>query len=206
MSIEIFLIYVAISAGLILIPGPNVLLIIANSIKHGARAGLITVTGTSAAMTLQLTIVSLGISSILLIVSDWFHWLRWAGAVYLIYLGLKNLLSHDRTPAAPAKMKAYHLFSQGFLVSIVNPKTLLFFSAFLPQFVVASSPALPQLLLLSATFLGLAIIFDSGYALLSSAVHRQISASTGKFAQRLTGGILVSAGLLLGTNQMETKP
>ena len=203
---EIFLLYVFIAAGLIIIPGPNVLLIIANSLKHGTRAGLITVAGTSTAMALQLIIVTLGISSILFMVTEWFHWLRWAGALYLIYLGARSLFSRNKAATTPTAARAHHLFTQGFLVSITNPKTLLFFSAFLPQFLVTSSPALPQLILLSATFLGLAIIFDSGYALLSSHLYRKISGTTQTIAKRLSGAILIAAGLLFGSGQSETKP
>lgn len=206
MPTETYLIYIFIASSLILIPGPNVLLIIANSLKHGSRAGLATVAGTSTAMAVQLIIVTLGISSILLVVANWFHWFRWLGAAYLIYLGVKSLFSRNRRFIEPTVAKTHHLFAQGFAVSITNPKTLLFFSAFLPQFVVTTSPALLQLLLLAVTFLLLAIMFDSGYALLSSTVQRKMAASTQTLAKRFAGLILIAAGLLFGAGQSEPKP
>ena len=206
MTTGTYLIYIAIAMALIIVPGPNVLLIIANSVKQGTRAGLLTVAGTSTAMALQLAIVTFGISSILLIVADWFHWLRLAGAAYLIYLGIKSLLFRKRLSSIPTVTKAHHLFAQGFLVSIVNPKTLLFFSAFLPQFVTTTSPALPQLLILSVTFLVLAVMFDSGYALLSRTLFCSMSTSTQTTLRSLAGWLLICAGMLLGANHLDTKP
>lgn len=206
MTTETLLIFIAISAGLILIPGPNVLMIVSNSIQHGTRAGLITVAGTSAAMALQLAIVILGISSLLLLVAEWFHWLRWLGAAYLIYLGVKALFKTSILTRTPVMTKERHLFAQGFLVSILNPKTLLFFSAFLPQFVSTASPALPQLLLLSSLFLGLAILFDSGYVLLSSKIMARLSHSTQRLSRRIGGVMLIGAGALVGSGQTNKTP
>ncbi len=110
MTTGTYLLYIVIAAALIVVPGSNVLLIIANIVKHGTRAGLLTVAGTSAAMALQLAIDTLGISSVLLIVTNWFHWLRLAGAVYLIYLGIKSLRLRNRSSAIPTVTKAHRLF------------------------------------------------------------------------------------------------
>ncbi len=166
MSIELYLAFVMAVTALILIPGPNVTLIVANSLAYGSRQGLITVAGTSTAIFCQLVIISFGVLSFLMLLSDWFVWLRWVGVAYLIYLAITTWsappLEESVVPGAHQKM-----FWQGFLISMTNPKTLLFYSAFFPQFIDPHGDVTLQLAILGLTNLVLATLFDSCWALLA---------------------------------------
>ena len=122
-----------------LVPGPNVALIVANAVAHGRRYGLLTVAGTSAAMVPQLALTVLGMTGVLLVMAYAFEWLRWIGVAYLVYLGIRTWRAPavDLTRVAPEPRSARSIFLRGFLVSLSNPKTLLFYGAFFPQFVIA---------------------------------------------------------------------
>jgi threonine/homoserine/homoserine lactone efflux protein len=196
MSLDAYIAFVAASIVLILIPGPNVALIVATSLARGRRAGLATVAGASAAMVLQLALVALGLAAAVAAVADWFEALRWLGVAYLFYLGVKAW----RTPLVEARLVAEphestrFAFARGFFVSLSNPKTLLFFGAFLPQFVNPGAEPTRQLLELSATFVLFAILLDSGWALLANHT-RPLFATRSRLHNRITGGFLIGAGL-----------
>ncbi len=160
-----YLTFIFISAGLIVIPGPNVLVIVSTSIAHGRKRGLQTVAGTSCAMAVQLLIAALGTGYLVTLLSSGFIWLKWLGVTYLVYLGCKHWLAIGGTK--PRDISATGSFQRGFWVSLTNPKTILFFSAFLPQFASPATAFMPQIILLSITFWLLAILFDSAYACLS---------------------------------------
>ena len=179
---------------LMLIPGPNVALIAANSIAHGARYGLTTVAGTSTAMVLQLALTGLGMTAVLGELARAFEVLRWLGVAYLIWLSIAALRAPatDLTKTPPQARKEGAIFGRGFLVSLTNPKTLLFYAAFFPQFVNPGAPAAPQIVLLAVTFLVIAVIVDSGWALLA-ARFRQFLALNGRLRNRLTGGFFLGA-------------
>lgn len=191
----LYLAFLLTSLALIAFPGPNVALTISTSMTHGRRAGLVTVAGTSSAMALQLALTVTGMSAILAASASWFSWLRWAGAVYLAYLGVRawRAASFKGTYSAPSP-PSVTVFTRGVLVSLTNPKTLLFFGAFLPQFVSAERPPLTQLAILAVSFLALAIVLDSAWALLA---HRAaaVLAGRGRWPNRVQGGLLIGAGL-----------
>jgi threonine/homoserine/homoserine lactone efflux protein len=194
MSIELYLAFVAATVVLILIPGPNVALIVANSVAHGARHGLVTVAGTSAAMVIQLSLTILGLSGFLALMASWFEWLRWLGVAYLLYLGIAALTapSTDLTTVKPTQSAPARMFLRGFLVSLTNPKTLLFYSAFLPQFVSPGADTTTQLMILAATFLAIAVVLDGAWALLASRARRFLSLN-GRLRNRITGAFFLSA-------------
>ena len=181
---------------LMLIPGPNVALIVANSVAWGTRYGLLTVTGTAAAMVVQLGLTALGMSAALGALAAWFEWLRWLGVGYLLWLGVRQwrapAVDLTRVPAQPRSARAIAL--RGFLVSLTNPKTLLFYGAFLPQFVSLDRPVLPQVALLSGVFLVLAVLLDGGWAVVAGRA-RFLLASRGRLRNRLSGGLLMCAGV-----------
>jgi threonine/homoserine/homoserine lactone efflux protein len=196
MPLNLYLAFVAACALLIVIPGPNVALIVANSVAHGARYGLMTVAGTASAMVLQLALVVLGASALLGLLASLFDWLRWLGVAYLLWLGLRTwrAAASDLSGIAAEPRSARAIFARGFLVSLTNPKTLLFYAAFLPQFVSADSgEATRQLLLLSGTFLVIAVLLDGGWALLASRL-RSLLRARARLRNRLTGGLLMGAG------------
>jgi threonine/homoserine/homoserine lactone efflux protein len=199
-SAALYLAFLFASIVLLLIPGPNVALIASTSIAHGPRAGLLTVAGTSCAMVLQLAMTVAGMTALLTVSANGFAALRWMGVFYLLYLGIRawRAAPDDLTAAPPVKPARAATFWRGVLVSLTNPKTLLFFGAFLPQFVSSTSPLLPQLLFLSATFLALAVILDCAWALLAGQI-RSILGTRGRVRNRLQGGLLIgaAAGLAL---------
>jgi len=158
--------FILVSVAVIAIPGPNVLVIISTSLSHGRTRGLQTVAGTSTAMIIQLCVAGIGTTWFVTTLSQGFVWLKWAGVIYLLYLGVSHLFA--AVSNAPAKsISASSSFHRGFWVSLTNPKTILFFGAFLPQFTSASMPYSGQIMVLSALFWILAVLLDSGYALLA---------------------------------------
>jgi homoserine/homoserine lactone efflux protein len=196
MHLHLYLGFVLASVILILIPGPNVSLIVANAIASGTRYGLLTVAGTSSAIVVQLALTSLGLTATLGVLAGWFEWIRWIGVAYLLYLGIRQWIAAPvdltRTRAQPRSIRAIAL--RGFLISLTNPKTLLFYGAFLPQFVSLDRPVLPQIALLSGAFLVLALALDGGWAVLAGRT-RFLLASRGRLRNRLSGGLLMCAGL-----------
>jgi threonine/homoserine/homoserine lactone efflux protein len=196
MSLHLYLAFVAAVTILMLIPGPNVALIVANSLAHGARYGLVTVAGTSAAMVVQLGLTALGMTTLLGALARGFEILRWIGVAYLAFLGLRawRAPALDLTRARPEPRAARAILLRGFLVSLTNPKTLLFYAAFLPQFLEASGNVGRQLAILSVTFVALALLLDGGWALLAARL-RGVLGVNGRLRNRLTGSLLMGAGL-----------
>jgi threonine/homoserine/homoserine lactone efflux protein len=195
MSLELYLAFVAATVILILIPGPNVALIVANSVAHGSRYGLLTVAGTSSAVVIQLLLTIAGMTTFLSVMANWFEWLRWIGVAYLIYLGIRAWRAPpvDLTKAKPEPRSARAIYLRGFLVSLSNPKTLLFYGAFFPQFVSVGADLSTQLVVLAVTFFVIAVVLDGTWALLAGR-FRAVLAVNGKLRNRLTGGLLIGAG------------
>ncbi len=183
---------------LMLIPGPNLTLIVANSIAHGTRAGLLTVSGTASAMVIQLSLVALGMTELLGNMAYGFELLRWIGVAYLIYLGVQQWRARpvDVTVFAPPRAPHRKIFARAMLVSLTNPKTLLFFGAFFPQFIsTAPGRAIgPQVGVLAVTFVTLAVVIDSCWAMLAARA-RGIIGRHGRLKNRISGTLLIGAGL-----------
>jgi threonine/homoserine/homoserine lactone efflux protein len=162
MSVELYLAYVLACFVVVIVPGPTVSLIVANSITHGTRAGLLNVAGTQAGLGTMMLIVLVGLTSIIETIGYWFDWVRFAGAAYLVWLGWKLI----RSPGAlgdPAQTRTPRggFFLQGFLVLMSNPKALLMFGAFIPQFVDPKGDYGWQVVLLGLTAMAVATTFDS---------------------------------------------
>jgi homoserine/homoserine lactone efflux protein len=184
------------ASALMLMPGPNVALIVSNSASYGTRYGLLTVAGTATAMVVQLTLTVFGMTAVLGALAGWLVWLRFIGVAYLIYLGVRQWraapVDLDAAPPRPRSLRS--VFGRGFLISMTNPKTLLFYAAFFPQFVAAKRPMPPQLAVLSAIFLGLAILFDGTWALAAGRAHGLLRRDP-RLRNRVSGGLLVAAGV-----------
>jgi homoserine/homoserine lactone efflux protein len=204
MHLSLYLGFVLASTVLILMPGPNVSLIVANSVAHGTRYGLLTVAGTSSAIVVQLLLTTLGLTATLDALAGWFEWIRWIGVAYLLYLGIRQWTAAPidllRTPSQPRSFRVIAL--RGFLISLTNPKTLLFYGAFFPQFLSPDAPIAPQIVLLSLTFLVIAAGLDSAWALLAGRV-RSVLAIRGRLSNRLSGGFLIGAGIGLALARRE---
>ena len=136
MSLQAYLAFVAACIALALLPGPVVTLVIANGLRHGTRAALINFAGAQAGLAIVIGIVAVGLTSLMATMGYWFDWVRFAGAAYLVWLGIKLIRSPvegvnaDEPPPPPRG----GFFLQGFLVLLSNPKVLVFFGAFIPQF------------------------------------------------------------------------
>ena len=196
MPLSLYLAFVLATTVLILIPGPNVSLIVANSIAYGMRYGLLTVAGTSAAIVVQLGLTALGLTAVLGTLAGWFDWLRWLGVGYLLYLGVRQWRAPpvDLTLIPPQRRSVRAIAVRGFLISLTNPKTLLFYGAFFPQFLTPEQPLGPQVALLCASFLAIAVALDSAWALAAGRARR-VLAMRGRLRNRLSGGLLIGAGI-----------
>jgi homoserine/homoserine lactone efflux protein len=196
MIFEMWIAFIVATIILGLIPGPNIALTVANSVTWGARYGLLNVAGTSTAMIPQLFLTCLGLMTALQFLSEIFEILRWAGVAYLLYLGWKSWSADavDLTKIKPQPKSTSTIFWRGFLVSTTNPKTLLFYGAFFPQFINPAAAVLPQLIFLSITFLCVITVVDSGWALLAGRA-RGILATRGTLRNRLSGGLMMLAAL-----------
>lgn len=196
MSLELYLAFVAAVAILILIPGPNVALIVANSVAHGTRFGLLTVAATSSAVVVHLALTVLGAAAVLDFLAASFDWLRWAGVAYLVWLGIATWRAPavDLADTRPQARSVRLIYARGFLVGLTNPKTLLFYGAFFPQFITPGPTAGDQLLLLAATFLVVATVLDGLWAILAGRL-RGLLMMHARLRNRLSGGLLVGAGV-----------
>ena len=162
--------FVLASLALTLVPGPAILYIVARSVEGGRPAGLVSVLGIGAGGFVHVAFAALGLSALLVSSATAFAVVKWLGVAYLISLGIGRLLARDEEEAAPTvgNEPLARVFSQGVIVNVLNPKTALFFLAFLPQFVDPSRGAVTaQVALLGTTFVVLALCTDGLYALLS---------------------------------------
>ncbi|HLW03498.1 MAG TPA: LysE family translocator [Ktedonobacterales bacterium] len=185
--------------GLLLIPGPAVLYIVTRSVSQGRRAGLVSVGGIELGGLTHAVAAALGLSALLLTSALAFDIVKYVGAAYLIYLGVRAMLTRDDShQAEPAPRSLSRLFTQGYLVNLLNPKTALFFYAFLPQFVdPARGNIIAQTLFFGLLFVLLAACTDSLYALLSSTVGQRLTKATRfqSIRRYATGGIYIALGL-----------
>lgn len=198
MSLEIYLAYILACVVFAITPGPMVTLIISNSLTHGTRAGLANIAGAQLGLAIMIAIVGIGLASIIETMGFWFDWVRLAGAAYLIWMGIKLLRAPDALGDAkkiPAPRGGF--FLQGFLVLMSNPKALLFFGAFLPQFVDPKGNYGGQLVLLGVTVMAATAIFDSIYAVLTGRARALLSAARVRLVSRISGAFLIGGGVWL---------
>jgi homoserine/homoserine lactone efflux protein len=198
MSVELYLAYVIACAVVAVVPGPTVALVVANSMTHGTRAGLLNVAGTQLALALMIGVLVVGLASIMAAMSWWFDWLRLAGAAYLVWLGWRLLRASGRLDA-PGRMPAPRggFFLQGFLVMLSNPKVLLFFGAFIPQFVDPRGDQAWQVALLGVTAMLVAMISDGAYAVLTGRAGALLARRHVRLLSRTSGVCLIGGGLWL---------
>ena len=200
MNWQLFTAFLLITLVLFLIPGPIVTLVIATTVNKGLRAGLVTVAGTSCGTAVLLAVIAFGLSWILNHALQWFEMLRWVGAVYLIWLGIQAWRGAGRGAPAPPSDRVQ--FGRGFLVALSNPKTIAFFTAFLPQFVDPSLPAAPQLALMCVVSVLLGALSDSGWAILAGFGRIWfMKPARSKLLGRLSGLTLIGGGIWLSLSR-----
>lgn len=197
MDWNLYLAFVVASTALILLPGPSVLLTVAHSLSFGWRRALNTVLGATCGVAVQLAVALAGMTWFLLLMADWFEWLRWAGVAYLLYLGVQQWRAKpEAVPPELVETRGRKLFLQSLVVTTANPKTLIFFAAFFPQFIDPTSAPGPQLALLSVTFLILATGLDGTYVVLAGRLGPWLRGRRrARFRNRLAGSLLIGAGL-----------
>jgi threonine/homoserine/homoserine lactone efflux protein len=202
MSLELYAAYLVACVVIVMVPGPTATLIIANGLRHGTRAGLLNVAGTQLGLALMVGVVGIGLTSLIEAMGHWFDWLRLAGAAYLIWLGWKMIRSSGgASVAAPARPPRGGFVLQGALVALSNPKTLLFFGAFFPQFIDTGRDQGLQILIMGLTAMAFAAVSDSAYALASGRAGRALSAKRMRLMSRVSGGVLIGGGIWLATSR-----
>ena len=198
-SASTFLLFGLAALGLLVIPGPAVLYIVTRSIHQGRAAGLVSVLGVATGSLVHVAAAALGLSALLMSSSIAFEAVKLVGAAYLIWLGIRTLRGRDEEDlpeqAAPAPLS--RAYTQGVVVNVLNPKTALFFLAFLPQFVDpdAGRPA-PQMLILGALFVTLGVLSDGTYALVASRLGEWLRGRR-TFARNrryVSGGVYITLG------------
>ena len=202
MSPELYAAYLVACLVVIIVPGPTVTLILANSLRHGTRAGLMNVLGTQVGLAVMIGIVGIGLTSLIEALGHGFDWLRLAGAAYLVWLGWKMIRSAGEGPAGEAPRPPRGGFVvQGALVALSNPKTLLFFGAFFPQFIDPARDHGLQIAIMGVTAMLFAAISDSVYALAASRAGRALSARRVRLLTLASGGFLIGGGLWLAMSR-----
>ena len=198
MSLQIYLAFIAACVGLALLPGPIVTLVIANGLRHGTRAALTNIAGVQLALTIVIGVVAIGLTSLMATMGYWFDWVRFAGAAYLVWLGIRLIrdpVKGVETEAPPPPRGGF--FLQGFLVALSNPKLLVFFGAFIPQFVDMSQDHFSQVAILGVTFMVVAGLTDGAYALLAGRVRTFFSVKRTQTLSRVSGGFMIGGGIWL---------
>jgi threonine/homoserine/homoserine lactone efflux protein len=175
-SLTSLLLFAAASIALLVVPGPSVLYIVTRSVSQGRRAGLISVLGVHVGSVVHVTAAALGLSALLASSATAFMIVKYLGAAYLVWLGVQKLRRRESGPVEEAPpVRSSRLFTQGIVVNVLNPKTAIFFLAFLPQFVNPSrGPVALQIIVLGACFILLGIMSDGGYALLAGTLAGRI--------------------------------
>jgi threonine/homoserine/homoserine lactone efflux protein len=191
-AIELF---AAASVALLLIPGPAVLYIVAQSAEQGRSAGLASVAGIHIGTLVHILAAAVGLSALILASAVAFSVVKFAGAAYLVYIGLRKLLERgSASEAEPRRAPLRHVFARGALVNVLNPKTALFFLAFLPQFVDTDRGAVwSQVVVLGLVFVALGLVSDSLYALVGDAVGSLLRRRATAM-RRVSGSIYVGLG------------
>ena len=196
MSPHLWLAFVATSAVLLVIPGPTVLTVIGYSIAHGRRAKLPLVAAVALGDSTSLVISLIGLGTLLANSPLWFTGVKWAGGLYLLYLGIKLLrigISPIALVAPVVPGSRWQVFGNTYLVTALNPKGIVFFVAFLPQFVNPQANVPQQLWLLAGTFVAMAIINATCYVVFAASARHVLASRRAQRGFNLAGGALLAA-------------
>ncbi len=196
-DLSAWLTFLLASIAIVIVPGPTVTVIIANSMRYGARAGLLNDAGTQAGLAVMVAVLAVGLSAIVEGMGFAFEILRIAGAAYLIWLGIKLWRSNGNLGQVDTKAPGGSFFWQGVIVIWSNPKALLFFGAFIPQFVDPVGSTVIQTLIFGGTFMAVAAILDGAYAILAGRTGSLLSRGNIRFVERFSGTCLIGGGLWL---------
>lgn len=204
MTLELYSAYVIATIILLAIPGPTIMLVISYALAQGRRSAAASVLGVALGDATAATASLLGLGALLAASATLFTILKWVGAAYLFWIGIKmwRARAHGLSTLAVAQVPPLKVFRHAYIVTALNPKGIVFFMAFLPHFVAADAPIAPQLFLLGATFVVLGIVNAALYALTAAAIgQRMRSPSLVRLINRIGGGFLMSAALMTATLQ-----
>ena len=208
-SASTFGVFALATMALLIVPGPAVLYVITRSVDQGRRAGLVSVLGLHTGSMIHVAAAATGLSALLLASAAAFQIVKLAGAAYLIVLGINKLLGRggsERIGVAPASLR--RIYAQGFVVELLNPKTALFFVAFLPQFVKPErGPVAAQVCVLGLLFIVLGLLSDGAYALVAGTLAprlRRRRPGVVSRPERATGLVYVGLGIVAATTARPT--
>jgi threonine/homoserine/homoserine lactone efflux protein len=203
MSFEQWLAFAGVSAVLLAIPGPTILLVISYALGHGRKSAGATVGGVALGDFTAMTASMLGLGALLATSATLFVALKWIGAAYLVYLGIKlwrapvALADPAADAGEPPRERPLRIFLHTYVVTALNPKSIIFFVAFLPQFLDAAQPILPQMVIFETTFLVLAILNAGFYAMMASMARQSIRRpGVQRAVNRVGGTLMIGAGAL----------
>lgn len=207
MPLEIWLTYVGTILVMMITPGPSHLLMLSNSLGNGFQRSLSTASGDLTANLLQMFIASIGLASVIVKAQTLFIFFKWAGVIYLIYLGIKIILGADQNYAARGgKVSLKKLYLQGFLTSAANPKAVIFFAALFPQFIDPAKPLINQFVVLSTTYLTIDGMFLCFYGKFADTIRNGgLPALISKRLNYVAGSLMIGAAVLLGMRDIEQK-
>jgi threonine/homoserine/homoserine lactone efflux protein len=197
---EVFAAFALASLALLIVPGPSVLYIVTRSMDQGRAAGLVSVLGIHTGSIVHVAAAALGLSAILASSALSYGVVKYAGAAYLIWLGIRTIREpgEERVTGTGRNHSLARIYVQGVVVNVLNPKTALFFLAFLPQFVDVSKGSIPvQVVILGVTFILLGFVSDGTYALVSARVSKALAARrrSGAVRRWLPGVTLIGLGV-----------
>ena len=197
MDPNLYLAFVVATTIMIVLPGPSVMLTVAHSMAFGWRPAITTVTGATCGVGVQLAITLAGMTSFMILLAEWFEWLRWLGVAYLVYLGVQQWRARPDPETAPAVVRnGRSLFLQGLVVTIANPKSMIFLAAFFPQFVDPLAPPALQFTVLGVSFLAITFSFTALWAVVAGRARGLFRSRRGTLLRnRVTGSLMIGAGL-----------
>jgi threonine/homoserine/homoserine lactone efflux protein len=199
---ELWLAFAVAAAAVIAVPGPTTLMVLGHTVSNGWRTGLLSLVGVTLGDICAITLSVLGFSALLATSAEAFLAMKWLGAAYLVWLGIQlwRAPPMDLTPTAEKRSTARRAIAQTFIVTLLNPKGLLFFAAFLPQFIDPARPLWSQVIVLMLTFDVLAAVIQGFYILGMARAHNRImSPVVLKNMNRAGGAMLVGAGIFTAT-------
>ena len=208
MSLEIWITYIFATMFILIIPGPTIILVISQAVTHGRKSVVPLVAGVVLGDFTAMTLSLLGLGAIMTASAALFTLFKWIGAIYLLYLGInlwranpdRSSIQREKKDASPRS-----LFKSSFIVTALNPKSIAFFVAFLPQFIRSHSPAFSQILILGGTFLFLAFVNAALYALFAGQLRETIKRTVvRKWLNRCGGTALIGAGIFTAGMQRAT--
>jgi threonine/homoserine/homoserine lactone efflux protein len=199
-SLSTYALFLATGLALLVVPGPAVLYVVTRSIEMGRAGGIASVAGITTATVVLIGLAAAGLSSLILASRGAFETVKYVGAAYLVFLGLRRLLTRDpdEAPAETVPRTRQRAYVQGVVVNLTNPKTIVFVFAFIPQFVDSQAGDVwLQVLVLGLSFAGLGFLSDSVYALVAGTVAERLRGSAGiaRFERWFGGCVLVGLGI-----------